>query len=173
MANGLIPEAARQGRICDIGCGLSPYFLLHTEFACKYGIDQVVSHPVPGIEIIVQDLSLTPQIPIAAGYFDVITMLAVVEHIAYASVLSILSEVYRILRPGGVFIMTTPTSLAVPVLKILAMLGMVSPVEIEDHKEVYNYGKILPVLRQAGFAHNRVQRGYFEAHMNMWLTAVK
>ncbi|MDP2947815.1 MAG: hypothetical protein Q8N88_06895, partial [Nanoarchaeota archaeon] len=39
MANKLIPESLRRGRILDVGCGETPFFLLNTKFNEKYGID--------------------------------------------------------------------------------------------------------------------------------------
>ena len=42
MANKLIPEQLRSGRILDVGCGSYPYFLSHTAFAEKYAIDQLL-----------------------------------------------------------------------------------------------------------------------------------
>src|SRR3989338_5390997 len=42
QANRLIQPKYRSGRILDIGCGTYPLFLLKTNFAHKYGMDQVV-----------------------------------------------------------------------------------------------------------------------------------
>jgi len=40
-ADSLIPEHLRSGKIVDIGCGTTPYFLANTTFSKKIGIDTV------------------------------------------------------------------------------------------------------------------------------------
>jgi hypothetical protein len=40
IANRFIPEAHRNGRILDIGCGSFPYFLSHTFFKEKFAVEQ-------------------------------------------------------------------------------------------------------------------------------------
>jgi hypothetical protein len=46
-------------------------------------------------------------------------------------------------------------------------------VEIEEHKGLHKADSIVDVLRQCGFASDRIQLGYFELHMNTWATAIK
>src|SRR5512143_796957 len=84
-ANRLIPVALRSGRILDIGCGSFPYFLAHTAFKEKFAVDQL---PMPEetaarnrIEFFSLDLNHEPHLPFEAEYFDVVTLLAVVEHL--------------------------------------------------------------------------------------------
>src|SRR5512147_447632 len=84
-ANQLIPSELRDGRILDIGCGSFPYFLAHTAFKEKFAVDQL---PMPKdtaarnrIEFFELNLNHEPKLPFEAGYFDVVTLLAVVEHL--------------------------------------------------------------------------------------------
>ena len=43
QANKLIPNTLRSGRILDIGCGSYPYFLAHTFFRERVGVDRMAS----------------------------------------------------------------------------------------------------------------------------------
>src|SRR6266480_5122985 len=81
-ANSLIPEFARNGRVLDIGCGSHPLFLLTTRFAERYGVDRVPSGDfnAQGITLIHHDIE-TDRLPFGDDFFDVVTMLAVFEHL--------------------------------------------------------------------------------------------
>jgi len=107
-ANKLIPSELRQGRILDIGCGSYPYFLSHTSFASKFSIDQQQpTRNFEDIEWIVLDLNHDPQIPYDNDYFDVITLLAVIEHLDPNMLTILFKETYRLLKPGGILLLTT------------------------------------------------------------------
>jgi len=81
QANRLIGESLREGRILDIGCGSSPYFLSHTYFKEKFAVDQL---PRPagaaGIQWHTLDLNAEPRLPFGDRFFSAVTMLAVIEH---------------------------------------------------------------------------------------------
>jgi len=55
----------------------------------------------------------------------------------------------------------------------MARLRLVSPAEIEEHKDRYSPGKISSVLQQGGFAAQDIRTGYFELGMNIWAAARK
>lgn len=82
-ANSLIKDFHRKGRILDIGCGSYPYFLMTVDFKEKYGVDPVLDmSKIKNGKIILKKLDVTEQkLPFADNNFDVITMLAVFEHI--------------------------------------------------------------------------------------------
>ena len=106
-------------------------------------------------------------------FFDVVTMLAVLEHIEPPGIPDLMREVYRVLKTGGVFILTTPTSWTDGFLRLLAKLRLVSQVEIADHKDVYTHNKVRDILREARFPEKNISLGYFEAFMNIWARASK
>jgi len=68
-ADALISSDLRGGRILDIGCGSTPYFLAHTSFKEKFAIDQ--SHPAEAGDIRwhALDLNRSPEIPFEDGFF--------------------------------------------------------------------------------------------------------
>lgn len=177
-ADALIPPFLRGGRILDIGCGAFPLFLLRTEFAHKYAIDkyqldrgQVFREN--GITFADHDIEKDGILPFDDEYFDVVSMLAVMEHIAPARVDDIVGEIFRILKRNGLFIATTPASWTEYLLKIMAAMNLVSKIEIEEHKATYNRRSLCSLLERANFTSGGIRTGYFEAFMNIWVSAAK
>ena len=113
-ANSLIFAHLRSGYILDIGCGTYPYFLAHTSFARKFAIDQIALPTQTSeslqIESFTIDLDKEPRRPFANEYFSVITLLAVVEHLDPTNMALLFKETFRVLKPGGQIILTTPAS---------------------------------------------------------------
>jgi len=179
MANSFIPPRMRQGRILDIGCGSFPHFLQHTEFAEKYGIDKSLSDMTierfkeKNILLSNSDIENEGTIPFSDGYFNVVTMLAVIEHIETEKAIGILNEVCRILNKGGLFIITTPAEWTDGLLRSMAKMHLVSPDEISEHKATYTPQKIIAILEDAGFQKELIRTGYFELFMNIWAIARK
>ena len=178
QAHKLIGPNRREGRLLDIGCGSYPLFLVSTNFAEKYGLDRVqvnVSDDVraQNVKLIDHDLTSGQQLPFSSDFFDVVTMLAVFEHVDANLIQSLVGEVRRVLKPGGVYVMTTPAHWTEGLLKLLARLGMVSHEELDEHKRQYRQSDVRSIFVNAGFGSEQVRVGYFEAAMNIWATAVK
>ena len=176
-ANRLIPAGLRAGRILDIGCGSFPYFLAHTAFKEKFAVDQL---PMPKetavknqIEFFTLNLNQEPRLPFDKDYFNAVTLLAVVEHLNPDSMALLFKESRRVLKPGGMVVLTTPAAWSDGLLKFMAGINLVSAEEIHEHAYAYT----LPLLGwhfgQAGFEMGRVKFGYFEFMLNMWATAEK
>ncbi|HVD46701.1 MAG TPA: methyltransferase domain-containing protein [Candidatus Limnocylindria bacterium] len=178
QAQKLIGVDRRHGRVLDIGCGSFPLFLASTSFAEKFGLDRVavgVSDDVRAqdVKLIEHDLASGRELPFPPDFFDVVTMLAVFEHVDPDLITNLVREVRRVLRRGGVYVMTTPSYWTEGLLKLLAGLGMVSREELDEHTRNYRHPDIRSILLDAGFAVDQVRLGYFEAAMNTWATAVK
>ena len=174
-ANSLIPEAARAGRILDVGCGSYPAFLLNTRFAERYGVDRVAIADVgnAGVKLVAHDIAGGTGLPFESDFFDVVTMLAVFEHIEASALRRLLEEIQRVLRPGGMFVMTTPARWTEEMLKIMSSLKLVSHEEIGEHKAQYSRGEIVSALTAAGFDPAHIRHGTFELGMNLWAAAQK
>jgi SAM-dependent methyltransferase len=176
-ANSLIPLHLRSGRILDIGCGSYPYFLAHTTFKEKFSIDQspLSDQAITQLEIssYTLDLNSKPSLPFENGYFEVITLLAVVEHLDPQSMARLFSEINRTLRSGGVIILTTPAAWSAGILNFMARAGLVSIEEIHEHVFAYTLPLIGWYFGQAGFEMNKIRFGYFEVMLNMWAVAEK
>ena len=179
QANKLIPSSSRKGRILDVGCGTYPLFLLNTQFADKSGIDQVVtdsshvSWQEDGIQFSHYDLEHDDRMPFDDEFFDIVTMLAVFEHIEPEILVCQLKEIRRMLKPDGLFIMTTPAGWTDGILTAMAALHLVSSVEFEEHKDAYTPKKISALYQKAGFQKEKMDIGYFELFMNIWVTTGK
>ena len=176
-ANKLIPSSLRTGRILDIGCGSYPYFLAHTSFAEKFAIDQI---PLPQqtaaelrIESFTLDLEIKPRLPFQDNFFEAVTLLAVVEHLDPAHMAALFKEIYRVLKPSGQVILTTPAAWSDGLLKFMSRINLVSAEEIHEHAYAYTLPLLGWYFGQAGFEMTKTQFGYFEFMLNMWATAQK
>ncbi|MCC7202793.1 MAG: class I SAM-dependent methyltransferase [Nitrospirae bacterium] len=176
IANALIPPEKRNGRLLDVGCGTFPYFLNNTSFKEKFGIDKGIGSGVVQagpLSLSSFDFENDDTLPFREGYFDVVTMLAVIEHLEPDRVAGVLNECRRVLNDGGLLIITTPAFWTDKLLRMMAALGLVSPEEILEHKDVYSHSKIAALLCKGGFSQGKMRSGYFELFMNLWTVAAK
>ncbi len=176
-ANQLIPRDLRSGRILDIGCGSFPYFLAHTAFEEKFAVDQLEMPTETArrnrIEFFSLNLNAEPHLPFSDEYFDVVTLLAVVEHLNPDSMALLFREGCRVLKPGGLVVLTTPAAWSDGLLRFMARIHLVSLEEIDEHAFAYTLPLIGWHFGQAGFRMSNVKFGYFELMLNMWATARK
>jgi SAM-dependent methyltransferase len=175
-ANRLIPAELRSGRILDIGCGSYPYFLSHTVFEQKFAVDQQPPSE-HGQRLNIQwytlDLNSTPKLPFEDDFFNAVSLLAVVEHLNPASMAELFTETYRVLKPAGVVVLTTPAAWSDGLLKTMARLGLVSAEEIHEHVFAYTLPLLGWYFGRAGFEMTKLDFGYFEFMLNMWAVARK
>lgn len=174
-ANSFIRKSDRKGRILDIGCGSYPYFLSNTSFKEKYGLDPSLKlSEISDKNLNLKVLDITKnKLPFKNNYFNVITMLAVFEHIEQDKLPEILYEIKRVLKKGGVFIITTPAPWADKLLHSMARFGLISSEEIHEHKHNHPKEKIEGILIASGFEKRKIKSGFFELLMNMWFNAIK
>ncbi|MDQ6880373.1 MAG: methyltransferase domain-containing protein [Candidatus Dormibacteraeota bacterium] len=158
-----------------MGCGSYPLFLNNTRFHERYGVDRVKSYGVSdeSLTLIEQDIADGAGLPFEDAFFDVVTLLAVFEHLDLPVLEGLLREIHRVLRPGGVFVMTTPAAWTEAILRVMAYLRLVSGEEVGEHKATYSPGRIVSLLATAGFDSAGVRHGTFEARMNLWAAARK
>ena len=179
MANVLIGDHGPRERILDIGCGSFPLFLEQAPFREKFGIDRLVSDVQKdewarrSVVLIERDVDREPVLQFRDDYFDVVTMLAVFEHIEKSRLVPTVSEIRRVLRPGGIYVLTTPAQWTDRILSVLSRVRLVSQAEIEEHKGTYTRKSIMEILFQAGFSRKSIITGSFECGMNLWAKATK
>ena len=86
-------------------------------------------------------------LPFENESFEIVTLLSVLEHLNHP--FEMLLEIQRVLRPGGIALLTVPSHLAKPILEFLAYrLGVVSEAEIRDHKRYYNKADIKALVEK-------------------------
>ena len=107
-------------------------------------------------------------LPFADNSFDLVTANMVFEHVE--TPLELLAELRRVLKPGGRMIVLTPNWLDIVSLAARAVPnrwhpGIISRVETRTRSEVYpthfrfnRPSSVESLLRQAGFAHYRVEQ---------------
>ena len=109
-------------------------------------------------------------VPLADGSMDCVISLAVIEHVD--SPAKMLAQAFRVLKPGGLLLMTNPTPRAKPVLEFLSYkLGIVSKDQIIDHKQYIGRREMEGLLAGAGFVNVRCRT--FQLGMNLFSKAHK
>ena len=178
-ADSLIPAGTRSGRLLDVGCGTYPYFLTRTKVAERWGVDRVlpgeqsVTTPEGVVRLVPFDAERDLALPFPDGHFSVITMLAFFEHVKPPALGRLLVESRRVLLPEGSLIITTPAHWTGGLLKLLAVVGIVSRAEIDEHVDTYAHATVRYALESAGYDRAQIRQGYFELLLNTWTVAVR
>ena len=99
-------------------------------------------------------------LPFDDDTFDVVTIIELIEHLEMKGVERLLRESLRVLRPGGVFLATTPNYGSLwPVLE--QIVNRASDVSyVEQHINLFRKAKLRNTLQRAGF--NRVVASTFQ-----------
>jgi SAM-dependent methyltransferase len=88
----------------DVGCH-DGYWLGAQDIPAKIGVDL---HPVPGAPGVAFVQADGTRLPFRQGTFDSVSALDVIEHVAEDRAL--VSELCRVLKPGGMILITTPSA---------------------------------------------------------------
>ena len=147
--------------------------------ACDYRADLMA---MDGVSVDVANLN-TDKLPYPDASFDLVTCTEVIEHLEHYR--SVLREVSRVLRPGGLFVVSTPNVLNLRSrLRYLffGFFNMFGPLRLGDDRYHSTHGHINPVsyfylahsLSVAGFhdisvSVDKLQRGSWFALALLWL----
>ena len=90
-------------------------------------------------------------LPFKSNTFDIVTNLQLIEHLSIKDNKKLIKEIYRVLKPNGKLIITTPNyqSAWILVEKIVNLLGEVK--YQKQHITFFNKKKIIKLLQQSGF----------------------
>ncbi len=160
--------------VADLGSGYDARFLrlarrtgrIEAGIAVDVSLD--ASRPDAAITLMVADLS--ERLPMPDSSVTATTSMAVLEHLTRPAVH--VSEMYRILRPGGVAIITTPSVRSKRLLELLAFrLHVIDADEVRDHKHYYTKRELRTLLVRAGFADDAIT--YRSFGLNQLVVAAK
>jgi SAM-dependent methyltransferase len=118
------PHLPERGVLVDFGCDFEQTLIkrLRSRMDKVIGLDIVVKSKRQGnMELIKTDL--TKKTSLKNSVADVVTMLAVLEHLPNPEMS--VKEAYRLLKPGGVFLVTVPAAKSESILPTLARFGIV------------------------------------------------
>jgi ubiquinone/menaquinone biosynthesis C-methylase UbiE len=168
-----------QCRLLDVGCGWDARLLKSAEPYIESGVGIDFKAPVlENMKLKAISVILDDKLPFDDGSFDVVTLMAVLEHLEKP--LQILREIRRVLkkaesacgegRGGGILVGTVPSKTARPILEFLSYrLGIVNEAEIRDHKRYFNRRDLLEIFAEAGFV--EIRHRYFQCGMNNFFVA--
>ena len=159
-------------RLLDVGCGWEARLLQDLSPYIAKGVGVDFKAPDVKTEKIETFTShIDGSLPFADESFDLITMLAVLEHLDRP--LDILKECARVLRPNGGIVIMVPSRYAKPVLEFLAFkVGIVSRDEILDHKNYFNKEDLEKLFSEVDDLKIQ-EHSYFQWRFNNRLFAIK
>jgi SAM-dependent methyltransferase len=170
MLAGLLRDKPGTRRIVDIGCGDGAATSLIADWGPDHhviGIDwstrAVGRAREYGFDLISAGVD-PPGLPIASGTIDVVVMSELIEHLVDTD--AALAEAWRVLRPGGALLLSTP-NLAAWYNRVLVAVG-VQPVfsevslrgiygrpgsQVVGHLRLFTRRALVELLRANGFTH--------------------
>ena len=145
------PHIRAGSRVLDLGCGLEAAFLDYASdrIASGVGLDDQVEEGMrvrwPRVRA-----DLRAPLPFSDGEFNHVVMLAVLEHLTEPE--KVLRETYRVIAPAGSLILTWPSSMVDPILRVLHGLHLVSDeMESDEHQKRIPVEALEEMLRGIGF----------------------
>jgi 2-polyprenyl-3-methyl-5-hydroxy-6-metoxy-1,4-benzoquinol methylase len=155
--------------LADLGCGTGVFLrYMKGRIAQGYGIDTATPDIRVDDKIEFKSGNLEQEVPLADQSVDVVTSLAVLEHLEHPE--RFVDEIFRILKPGGRCLLTTPSPRAKPILEFLAYrLKIISEKDIADHKTYFDRAMLINLFGKFG----NVGIHYFQCGLNTFVTADK
>ena len=148
--------------VVDVGCLDGTLFeRLRGTIAYGYGVDPTLEEKreAPGYEL--HPGHFPEALPPVSC--DVITMLAVLEHVPPAEQAGLAGACHEILNPGGRVVITVPSPRVDDILAVLTRLRLVDGMSLEEHYG-FNPEDTLEVFAPPGF--RLVERSAFQLGLN-------
>ena len=163
-------------RVLELGCGYRATHLMALSGRLKEGtgVDFHVAPELlsaPGFTF--HEGSIEDTLPtLEPETFDVLLLISILEHLHERS--ATLEAAHRLLRPGGVLIVSVPTWRGKYFLELSAFrLGLSPKVEMDDHKMYFDKRDLWPLLVNAGFRPSEIRLSYYKFGLNLFASVVK
>lgn len=98
--------------VLDVGCWTGQFEKLAYKISKKIvGIDpkaeaiKLAKKELPKVDFLIAGAD---KLPFSNSYFDTVLMMDVIEHLPKESEISVLKEIRRVIKPGGILIISTP-----------------------------------------------------------------
>ncbi len=155
IRNLRISQALRYVRpgssVLDIGCHDGELFRrLGPALRRGYGLDPELAGPLDEPRYHLEPGSFPKDLPAHEGEFDVITMLAVLEHIPPEQLIEFAESCFGLVVPGGRLVTTVPSPLVDPLLDVMKRLRLLDGMETHQHHG-FEPEETAQVMEGAGF----------------------
>ena len=133
----------------DIGSGSGDLVKLlkkhvNTKASCCDYTDELIK--LPGQKVDIVDLNIKKELPYQDSAFDIVTATEVIEHLE--DFRAILREIYRVLKPGGICVLSTPNILNLNSRLRNLCFGfaeLMGPLPLQNRKIESCFGHINPI----------------------------
>jgi len=145
-----LPWIPSGSRVLDIGCFDGRLFeRLGPRLEFGLGVDTAIEAPVSAerYELVP---GAFPQVPDSGGAFDVVTFLAVLEHVPSDELTNWVQVCRGLLVPGGRVVATVPSPAVDRILDVAIKLRLMDGMEADQHHGV-DPAEILDAFRNGGF----------------------
>lgn len=151
--------------IVDLGAGFNGLMLtkilkLFPGIKNAVGVDLSVAGNSANPKIKLIAANLNDKLPFQDNAFNAVISTAVIEHVKDGRFT--INEIYRVLKIGGSFLLTTPSRRAKKILEILSLnLGWLDKTEITDHENYFSPAELKNMLSRAGFKNIEIKTFQF------------
>ncbi|HKB56464.1 MAG TPA: methyltransferase domain-containing protein [Lacunisphaera sp.] len=150
-------------RIIDIGAHEGELFMaLGNRLQRGYGVEPLCPSALAGRNFTVVP-GFFPAVRPAESGWDVVTILAVLEHIPTAQQAALAVACHELLRPGGRVIITVPAKAVDHILAVLRFLRLIDGMSLEEHYG-FEPGDTLRIFPEPSF--KLVHRSRFQGGLN-------
>lgn len=157
------------GKHLDVGCGPGTFIGNFQKFTSGIGIDlsfsqiEYARNKYKDQKNISFEVSRDGVMPFGDAIFDQASMIEVIEHLDVQNSNQLLKDIFRVLKPGGQIVVTTPNYGSLwPILEII--VNKTSKVSYEEqHIQKLKRKQLKQILESAGFTNVNVKSFLFQA----------
>jgi ubiquinone/menaquinone biosynthesis C-methylase UbiE len=174
-------------KLLDVGCGNGDFvFSVKEKFTECYGVD-ISPMRIQKAHEVSEEMGIAQQLhfescdidggfPFSESFFNVVTCVSVLEHVFNPP--STIEEIYRILKPGGSFIVQVPNIAWLP-LRFQLLFGTLpltgGVYSHADWEHLHNFTKsvLCQLLQEKGFTISKVScSGVFARYRKWWISVL-